>query len=54
MYHLVSIYTSQVLSITLCLLSSAELKGVSNGYAVLDEGGSEMELRGEGHRANEG
>ncbi|XP_045562896.1 AP2-associated protein kinase 1 isoform X30 [Salmo salar] len=31
-----------------------ELKGVSNGYAVLDEGGSEMELRGEGHRANEG
>ncbi|XP_045562887.1 AP2-associated protein kinase 1 isoform X22 [Salmo salar] len=32
----------------------AELKGVSNGYAVLDEGGSEMELRGEGHRANEG
>uniref|UniRef100_A0A674EY15 non-specific serine/threonine protein kinase n=1 Tax=Salmo trutta TaxID=8032 RepID=A0A674EY15_SALTR len=32
----------------------AELKGVSNGYAVLDEGGSEMELPGEGHRANEG
>uniref|UniRef100_A0A8C7F1D8 non-specific serine/threonine protein kinase n=1 Tax=Oncorhynchus kisutch TaxID=8019 RepID=A0A8C7F1D8_ONCKI len=32
----------------------AELKGVSNGYAVLDEGGSEIELPGEGHRANEG
>ncbi|XP_031675913.1 AP2-associated protein kinase 1 isoform X11 [Oncorhynchus kisutch] len=31
-----------------------ELKGVSNGYAVLDEGGSEIELPGEGHRANEG
>ncbi|XP_045562886.1 AP2-associated protein kinase 1 isoform X21 [Salmo salar] len=34
--------------------NNQELKGVSNGYAVLDEGGSEMELRGEGHRANEG
>nr|XP_046203321.1 AP2-associated protein kinase 1-like isoform X4 [Oncorhynchus gorbuscha] len=32
----------------------AELKGVSNGYAVLDEGGSEIELPGEGHRANKG
>ncbi|XP_029572964.1 AP2-associated protein kinase 1 isoform X10 [Salmo trutta] len=34
--------------------NNQELKGVSNGYAVLDEGGSEMELPGEGHRANEG
>ncbi|XP_055775697.1 AP2-associated protein kinase 1-like isoform X5 [Salvelinus fontinalis] len=32
----------------------AELKGVSNGYAVLDEGGYKIELPGEGHRANEG
>ncbi|XP_045562893.1 AP2-associated protein kinase 1 isoform X27 [Salmo salar] len=39
---------------TLSLSDTPELKGVSNGYAVLDEGGSEMELRGEGHRANEG
>ncbi|XP_031675853.1 AP2-associated protein kinase 1 isoform X3 [Oncorhynchus kisutch] len=34
--------------------NNQELKGVSNGYAVLDEGGSEIELPGEGHRANEG
>ncbi|XP_029572972.1 AP2-associated protein kinase 1 isoform X18 [Salmo trutta] len=39
---------------TLSLSDTPELKGVSNGYAVLDEGGSEMELPGEGHRANEG
>nr|XP_046203322.1 AP2-associated protein kinase 1-like isoform X5 [Oncorhynchus gorbuscha] len=34
--------------------NNQELKGVSNGYAVLDEGGSEIELPGEGHRANKG
>ncbi|XP_045081634.1 AP2-associated protein kinase 1 isoform X2 [Coregonus clupeaformis] len=33
--------------------NNQELKGVSNGYAVLDEGGSELELPGEGHRADE-
>ncbi|XP_055775696.1 AP2-associated protein kinase 1-like isoform X4 [Salvelinus fontinalis] len=34
--------------------NNQELKGVSNGYAVLDEGGYKIELPGEGHRANEG
>ncbi|XP_045562890.1 AP2-associated protein kinase 1 isoform X25 [Salmo salar] len=45
---------SLILGLETASASLPELKGVSNGYAVLDEGGSEMELRGEGHRANEG
>ncbi|XP_029572974.1 AP2-associated protein kinase 1 isoform X20 [Salmo trutta] len=45
---------SLILGLETASASLPELKGVSNGYAVLDEGGSEMELPGEGHRANEG
>ncbi|XP_071259373.1 AP2-associated protein kinase 1-like isoform X14 [Salvelinus alpinus] len=45
---------SLILGLDTASASLPELKGVSNGYAVLDEGGSEIELPGEGHRANEG
>nr|XP_046203328.1 AP2-associated protein kinase 1-like isoform X11 [Oncorhynchus gorbuscha] len=45
---------SLILGLDTASASLQELKGVSNGYAVLDEGGSEIELPGEGHRANKG
>ncbi|XP_055775704.1 AP2-associated protein kinase 1-like isoform X12 [Salvelinus fontinalis] len=45
---------SLILGLDTASASLPELKGVSNGYAVLDEGGYKIELPGEGHRANEG